>query len=79
MKRTLATSAAAAIMGVSALAVATPAHAAADNIVWVDGTLSQCREKQRTYVSSWTKITRACYYRELSGFPGYQFHWRTIA
>lgn len=79
MKRTLATSAAAAIMGVSALAVATPAHAADDNIRIVDGTYSQCRDVQRTYVSSWTKITRPCYEFDTGFGIVYKFHWRTIA
>lgn len=78
MNRTLATTAAAAVMGVSALTAAAPAHAAADNIVWVDGSYSRCIDKQRTYVSSWTKITKACYRRDLGGYMGHQFHWTTV-
>lgn len=78
MNRTLATTAAAGIMAMSALAVATPAHAAADNIYIVDGTYSQCLDKQRTYVSSWTKITKSCYKRDLGYGPVYAFHWRSV-
>jgi hypothetical protein len=78
MNRTLATAAAAAIMGVSALAVAAPAHAAADNIILVDGTYTQCIDKQRTYVSSWTKITRSCYKRDTGFGIVWAFHWTTV-
>jgi len=78
MIRTLATATTAAVLGVSAIAVATPAQAAGDNIVIVDGTYSQCLDRQRTYVSSWTKITRSCYKRDTGLGVVYQFHWTTI-
>lgn len=76
MNRTLATTAAAGIMAVSALAVATPAHAA-DNIYFVDGSYSRCLEIQRTYISSWTKVTKSCYAVD-RGDLDYAFHWTSI-
>lgn len=51
MNRILGTAATAAVLGMSALAFASPAQAAGDNIYIVDGTYSQCLDKQRTYVT----------------------------
>ncbi|CAN7332610.1 hypothetical protein [Knoellia sp. LjRoot47] len=78
MNRILGTAATAAVLGMSALAFASPAQAAGDNIYIVDGTYSQCLDKQRTYVSSWTKITRSCYKRDLGYGTVYAFHWTSV-
>lgn len=63
-------------------AVGTPANA--DTAVVVSGStaskaLANCKAKQRTYISSWTKISVPCYY---SGYAAgkywYAFHYTSV-
>lgn len=47
---------------------------AADHMYWTGGTKADCEKVQRTYISSWTKITKSCY----RNGNGWAFHWSSI-
>lgn len=73
--RRIASSITAALFAVG-IAVSAPAiaNAGTEQMYWTGGSLADCQAVQRTYISSWTKITESCH----RNGNGYSFTWASI-